>query len=467
MKSRLEVNIDTQCDNIDDLRSPIDGRFHYFYKIVNNINKKYYFGIHTTDDLFDGYCGSGVILKCVYKKYGKGNCTKHILKFFDDRKSLLDYEKYIVDEDLINSNECYNIIPGGGGSYNTMTPVITLDGESIVVSKTEYKNNKKLYKHPTLGKIRINNGILNKMVDPKLLDKYLNNGWVRGETFKSCLGKILVNYDNIEERFIYESELDEYLKNGWIRGGKSRNKGKKSFAKNLMWINDGHSQKRIPQNQLDHYLNSGWVIGVCQSTTTGYVRITNGVYDKNINPKNIDELEFYLSEGWVRGSCHSTNKDFIWVNNGKDTKCISKNNIDEYLSSGWVRGRLDIDGAYTLGKVAIHKDKKVLMVDPKNLDNYLNNGWKKGNPKSGGNINSGKIRVSKDGITKCILSEDLNTYLNDGWVRGSKKWKTKKIRITNGEVEKMIMESELDDYIKIGYRRGVLVQRRKKTTINP
>jgi len=41
-----------------------NNKFYYLYKIVNNINGKYYYGVHSTDDLEDGYAGSGKIINC-------------------------------------------------------------------------------------------------------------------------------------------------------------------------------------------------------------------------------------------------------------------------------------------------------------------------------------------------------------------------------------------------------------------
>ena len=100
MKSRQETIILVNYDKMENLKSTIDGRYHYFYKIINTINNKYYYGIHTTDNIYDGYSGSGELLKLVYKKYGKENCIKYILKFFEDRKSLLQYEKEIINTQI-------------------------------------------------------------------------------------------------------------------------------------------------------------------------------------------------------------------------------------------------------------------------------------------------------------------------------------------------------------------------------
>ena len=43
----------------------IHKKFHYFYRIENIINNFYYYGIHSIDNLNDGYMGSGRGLKRV------------------------------------------------------------------------------------------------------------------------------------------------------------------------------------------------------------------------------------------------------------------------------------------------------------------------------------------------------------------------------------------------------------------
>ena len=57
-------------------------KYHYFYKITNLLNNHFYYGVHSTDNLEDGYMGSGKRLHYAYKKYGMENFNKEILKFF-------------------------------------------------------------------------------------------------------------------------------------------------------------------------------------------------------------------------------------------------------------------------------------------------------------------------------------------------------------------------------------------------
>lgn len=318
-KSRQDVIICADFENINDLRSSLDNKFHYFYKILNTVNNKFYYGIHTTDNIFDGYSGSGSILKSVYNKYGKFNCIKYIERFFEDRKSLMNYEKYIVNESVINDDNCYNTILGGSGAYE------------IKPYKTNYDHNKL--------KIHINNGYKNKLIYPKELDQYLKDGWKIGETHSSTKGKIVIN-NGITDRFIYEEELDQYLKDGWIKGGKTRNKNQKSFAKNTIWINNRKKQIRISKSLIDNYLKDGWEVGIIQNTTKGYIRITNGKNNKNIHPTNTEELNYYLSLGWKKGSAAKSNFGKKWINNDKTSILVNINELNYYLNLGWKIGRL-------------------------------------------------------------------------------------------------------------------------------
>ena len=92
-------------------------KFHYIYKITNTKNGKYYIGMHSTDDLDDGYFGSGKRIRNSIRKHGLELHEKEIIEYFEDRESLRESEIELVNEDLLNDPMCMNLQPGGGGGF--------------------------------------------------------------------------------------------------------------------------------------------------------------------------------------------------------------------------------------------------------------------------------------------------------------------------------------------------------------
>ena len=60
--------------------------YNFVYKTTNLINGKYYFGKHSTNNLDDGYLGSGTALLFAIDKYGKENFSRKIICFYDTEK---------------------------------------------------------------------------------------------------------------------------------------------------------------------------------------------------------------------------------------------------------------------------------------------------------------------------------------------------------------------------------------------
>jgi hypothetical protein len=115
--------------------------YHYIYKIVNTINNKYYYGVHSTDDLNDGYMGSGTHVRNAIKKYGKKNFRKYIICFTNKEESAYDIEKLIVNEEMIKRKDCYNKVIGGHGG-DTISYLSKEKKEEIINKRKKTNDNK-------------------------------------------------------------------------------------------------------------------------------------------------------------------------------------------------------------------------------------------------------------------------------------------------------------------------------------
>lgn len=92
-------------------------KFHFIYKTTNVITNKYYIGMHSTDDLNDGYLGSGKRLILSVRKYGVESHVREILEFCDSREALCERERSIISEEVLLDKLCLNLKLGGKGGY--------------------------------------------------------------------------------------------------------------------------------------------------------------------------------------------------------------------------------------------------------------------------------------------------------------------------------------------------------------
>lgn len=99
--------------------------FHFIYETTCLVNCKKYRGKHSTNDLNDGYLGSGKNLVNDIKKYDKRYFYRRILKFFKNRKELDCAEGEYVDHNWIYRSD----------TYNTTTGTKNTTGERIIEGK--------------------------------------------------------------------------------------------------------------------------------------------------------------------------------------------------------------------------------------------------------------------------------------------------------------------------------------------
>ena len=87
--------------------------YYTVYKIKNNINGKEYIGYHQTNNLDDGYMGSGKLIKKAIEKYGIHNFSKEYIDIFDNREDAESLESFLVDSAYTLREDTYNIALGG------------------------------------------------------------------------------------------------------------------------------------------------------------------------------------------------------------------------------------------------------------------------------------------------------------------------------------------------------------------
>ena len=86
------------------------------YKITNTLNNKYYIGVHKTNNLEDGYMGSGVAIRNAISKHGRENFTKEILLITEDKQTAYSLERELTVDFIKEST--YNMKLGGVGGWS-------------------------------------------------------------------------------------------------------------------------------------------------------------------------------------------------------------------------------------------------------------------------------------------------------------------------------------------------------------
>jgi hypothetical protein len=211
-------------------------KYYYAYQITNKLNGRVYIGIHGTNNLNDGYMGSGKVLKKAQKKYGLENFQKDILCYCSSWEELLDKEIELVTSEFVARKDTYNLTEGGVAPSSEITSKWN-KGSFFITDGSRYTKVKKNTPIPegwwkeanpnsnvNKGKIYITDGKISKHVDPA---DPIPEGWYLG------VGK---DRDKI---FITNGEKNKQIRpgakvpDGWWRGKTNKKKIPRR------WINDG------------------------------------------------------------------------------------------------------------------------------------------------------------------------------------------------------------------------------------
>jgi hypothetical protein len=209
-------------------------RYHYIYKITCLKNNRYYIGMHSTDNLEDGYMGGGKRIKNSVKKHGRDAHKKEILEFFESREDLVNREIQLVNEDLINDPMCMNLVVGGiGGGGWTYDQLVELGKRGRSRLKELWEDKDPNWINPILEKLSTNareriikndgknwtsfSGFKHKEESKELISKSKKGTQVGSQNsqFNTCW---IRNNETMTNMKINKKDLDDFLRIGWERG---------------------------------------------------------------------------------------------------------------------------------------------------------------------------------------------------------------------------------------------------------
>ena len=304
-------------DNCDDNFNGIDSDYiHYFYKITNKINGKYYYGIHSIpkslgkDPLYDGYLGSGTEIRIAIQNEGRENFEKEVIEIFETREGARLKEAEVVTIDLISDPLCYNRTVGGGYSNIGKTVVILKDNPEkiLLIDQKEFSEHPEKYIGVGAGFVTVKrkNDPSNKWIKISKEEYYQN----KDQYITASHGKTLVvdlDEDGNPGKEIYLVTVEEYRKYRGIKylsvsSLKSKTKGKVVVKKK-----DDPNEIVVIMDKNDPRYLSGEYVGISKGKkgpknfgmkngSFGTMWITDGIKNKKIN-KN-DEIP----EGWRKGA---------------------------------------------------------------------------------------------------------------------------------------------------------------------
>lgn len=253
--------------------------YHYFYKITNTINNHFYYGVHNTDNLNDGYMGSGKRLHYAYRKYGMENFKKEILKFFNSKEEAYEYESEIVNENMINNPECYNIVTGGKGSFpkecndSNKIRVRDINDNCFVTTKNDPRWINGELTGITKGKFVFRNKITKEIksldissVDLTIWEHIITNTVNVKDKYGNYLNvsKYDPRYLSGELTVIWKDKkhTEETKQKMSLTHKKNQHqKGEKNSQFGTCWIHNDKENKKIKKEELNKYCDLGWIKG--------------------------------------------------------------------------------------------------------------------------------------------------------------------------------------------------------------
>jgi hypothetical protein len=196
-------------------------------------NGRQYIGVHKTQNLDDGYLGSGLVLKRALKKYGVDAFQKEIIGIFDTAEQMFDMEAQLVCEATLP--DLYNLKCGGHGGFD----FINKEGRNIYDGHAEIVR-ENLRKGWENGGVTLKNRLA---ADPEFRRRFTEKGTARLMGNKIWLGRT------------HSAEAKAKISEAAKKRTPQQNS---QFG--TCWVTDGVANQKITKAMLEPFLlaNSAW-----------------------------------------------------------------------------------------------------------------------------------------------------------------------------------------------------------------
>jgi len=198
---------------------------YIIYKTTNLINGMYYIGCHQTNDLNDGYLGSGKHLKRAIKKYGVENFKFEILHSVASKEEMFMLERTIVNESLVKDLLSYNLKIGGSGGNPGIVGAFSGRTHTIQTKeKIRQAAQQQITSDDKRKKLSQNSWARRNPVAQREHASRVNSGKPKKSEHRKKLadaqtGKKMIN-NGFTSIWIKQEEVDAYLAQGWKLGRK-------------------------------------------------------------------------------------------------------------------------------------------------------------------------------------------------------------------------------------------------------
>jgi len=242
--------------------------YHFTYKLIfKQDTRYYYYGKHSTRNLADGYCGSGIEVQRYKQEYGKDCFLIQILEFFSSKSEALQAEEKLIADFWKTDPFCLNRTAGGA--------------------------QKGLWDHE--GNVTVTNGTIERRVDLDKLGVFESNGWYRGISEKHRISqqskrlteeqrhhlseklkgrtfseetrkKLSESHKGKKLSLLHKKAISEGLSKvikteEWNRKNREAHLGKTGKALGKFWINNGKVSKMVLESELDFWEKQGYTRG--------------------------------------------------------------------------------------------------------------------------------------------------------------------------------------------------------------